>query len=85
MVRVSQGAADRVTAWRVRDALAVHPLLGGATAQIDILADFDVVTLQGWTLDDQVQQVALRLARRAAGVRPVQVHLQIRRCPGRAR
>lgn len=80
MVRVSHGAADRVTAWRVRDALAVHPLLGGATARIDILADFDAVILEGWTLDNQVQQLALRLARRAAGTRPVQMHLRIRRC-----
>src|SRR5690606_6179772 len=62
MVRVSHGTADRITAWRVRDALACHPLLGGATAQISIHADFESVTLEGWTLDDRVQQLAIRLA-----------------------
>lgn len=78
MVRVSHGTADRITAWRVRDALACHPLLGGATAQISIQADFESVTLEGWTLDDRVQQLAIRLAMRAAGRRAVQTHLHNR-------
>ncbi|RIK55393.1 MAG: hypothetical protein DCC57_05445 [Chloroflexi bacterium] len=80
MVRVSQGAADRATAWRVRDALAAHPLLGGSTAQISIQANFEAVTLDGWALDDQVQQLALRLAVRAAGRYPVHMQLRVRRC-----
>ncbi len=82
MVRVSHSASDRITAWRVRDALASHPLLGGATAQISIRADFDSVTLEGWALDDRVQQLALRMALRAAGRRPVQTFVRIRRCTG---
>lgn len=82
MVRISRGAADRITAWRVRDALASHPLLGGATAEICIEADFDSVTLEGWVLDEQVQQLAIRMARRAAGRNPVQTYLRIRRCAG---
>lgn len=80
MVRVSQNATDRVIAWRVRDALAGHPLLGGATAQISIRADFDSVTLEGCALDERVEQLALRLAMRAAGRRPVRTLLRIRHC-----
>lgn len=77
MVRVSLGASDPITAWRVRDALATHPLLGGATAQISIVASHDLVVLEGWTLDEALQTVALRLALRAAGRRPVQARLRI--------
>ncbi len=67
MVRVAINAPDPDTAWRVRDALASHPLLGGATAQITVLAGEHYIVLEGWTVDDQVKQVATRLARRAAG------------------
>ena len=67
MVRVAINATDPDTAWRVRDALASHPLLGGATAQITVIASQHCVILEGWTVDDQVRQLAIRLARRAAG------------------
>jgi hypothetical protein len=62
----------------VRDALASHPLLGGATAQITVIASNHCVVLEGWTVDDQVKQVALRLARRAAGHCAVQLRLHSR-------
>jgi len=78
MVRVSRSASDPITAWRVRDALAAHPLLGGATAQISVMASYETVILEGWTRDEKLQQVATRLALRAAGRRPVQTHLRIR-------
>ncbi len=76
MVRVAINATDPNTAWRVRDALASHPLLGGATAQITVIAHHNCVQLEGWTVDDQVKQLAMRLARRAAGrcVVRMQVH-----------
>ena len=80
MVRVAINAADPDTAWRVRDALASHPLLGGATAQITVVATHHCVTLEGWTVDDQVRQLAIRLARRAAGRCVVQLHLHSRQC-----
>jgi hypothetical protein len=75
MVRVAISAADPDTAWRVRDALASHPLLGGATAQITVIACHHYVELEGWTVDEQVKQLALRLARRAAGRCVVQLRL----------
>lgn len=78
MVRVAINAADPDTAWRVRDALASHPLLGGATAQITVVANHHSVVLEGWTVDDQVRQLAIRLARRAAGRCVVQMRLQSR-------
>ena len=78
MVRIAFNAPDPATAWRVRDALASHPLLGGATAHITIIACHHSVTLEGWTVDDEVQRIALHLARRAAGRRPVQLRLQRR-------
>jgi len=80
MVRVQQGTIDKATAWRIRDALASHPLLGGCTAQINIVAGADGVVLTGWTSDDELKQVASRLALRAAGKRPVQLALQTTRC-----
>jgi hypothetical protein len=79
MVRVAVNAADLNTAWRVRDALASHPLLGGATAQITVVAGPHCVLLEGWTVDDQVKQLAIRLARRAAGKCVVQMRLES--CP----
>jgi hypothetical protein len=78
MVRVAINAADPGTAWRVRDALATHPLLGGATAQITVIASHHCVVLEGWTVDDEVKQLAIRLARRAAGRCVVQMRLHSR-------
>jgi osmotically-inducible protein OsmY len=78
MVRVEINTADPDTAWRVRDALASHPLLGGATAQITVGASQQCVVLEGWTVDDRVKQLALRLARRAAGRCVVQIRLHSR-------
>jgi hypothetical protein len=80
MVRVAINAADLDTAWRVRDALASHPLLGGATAQITVIASHHCVILEGWTVDDQVRQLAIRLAKRAAGHCLVQLRLYSRQC-----
>ena len=76
MVRVARGVSDPSTAWRVRDALACHPLLGGATAQLEISASSEMVILEGWTLDATVERLAVHLARRAAGRRPVSVRIQ---------
>lgn len=75
MVRVAMNASDPDTAWRVRDALASHPLLGGATAHITVIACHHAVELEGWTVDEQVKQLALRLAKRAAGRCVVQFRL----------
>jgi hypothetical protein len=80
MVRVTLGASDPITAWRVRDVLAAHPLLGGATAQISVMACHDSVILEGWTLDERLHQLALRLARQAAGRRSVQTRLRVQHC-----
>ncbi len=78
MVRVDLNTADPCTAWRVRDALASHPLLGGATAHITIRATLTGVLLEGWTVDDEVQRLAQLLARRAAGKRSVELRLHSR-------
>lgn len=75
MVQIEIGSRDPAVAWRVRDALAAHPLLGGATAQIRIIASRDLVILEGWALDETVRALALRLAQRAAGRRAVQTRL----------
>jgi osmotically-inducible protein OsmY len=79
MIRVSPSTVDQATAWRVRDAMARHPLLGGAIAEIHITACRDVVTLEGWVLDEGLQELATRIAMRAAGSRPVTERLRIRR------
>jgi osmotically-inducible protein OsmY len=79
MIRVSPSTVDQATAWRVRDALARHPLLGGAIVQIQISACRDVVTLEGWVLDEGLQELATHIAVRAAGSRPVTERLRIRR------
>jgi osmotically-inducible protein OsmY len=81
MVRVTCPGADPSTAWRVRDALALHPLLSGAAARISVVMTKDSVVLEGWILDESLGQTALRLAMRAAGSRPVQAHLQVENCP----
>jgi hypothetical protein len=72
MVKVHITTTDLCAAWRVRDALAAHPLLGGATAQISVIAQSQRIILDGWAIDDEVIALAVRLARRAAGQRAVQ-------------
>lgn len=78
MVKVDQHTTDQIVAWRVRDALAAHPLLGGATAQIHVIASYECIVLSGWAVDDGVIQLAVRLARRIAGKRAV--HAELQRC-----
>jgi hypothetical protein len=80
MVRVHGDTSDRATAWRIRDALAAHPLLGGGAAQIRIIATREGIVLEGWTLDEDVRQLAVRMAHRAAGRRAVQLRLHVTRC-----
>jgi osmotically-inducible protein OsmY len=77
MICVSPSTIDQATAWRVRDAMARHPLLGGAIVQIQIEACRDAVTLEGWVLDEGLQQLAIQIARRAAGSRVVMERLRI--------
>lgn len=81
MIHVHQTTTDVITAWRVRDALAEHPLLAGCTAQISVIASNQGVILDGWTVDLHMVEVAVRLARRAAGHRIVCPKLH----PGRPR
>lgn len=83
MVRVANSATNKVVAWRVRDAMARHPSLNSATAQITIYTKRGVsgqhtVLLDGWALDERVRQLAIRLAVRAAGCHAVQAHLHTR-------
>jgi hypothetical protein len=80
MVRIHHSTTDKSTAWRVRDALACHPLLGGAMAQISVAAGNNHIVLKGWVADDALSQTALRLTIRAAGRRPVYLELQEGRC-----
>lgn len=75
MVKVHIATTDHVTAWRVRDALAVHPLLGGAMARIHVVATPHGIVLEGWVVDEQTVQLALKLACRAAGQRAVHPRL----------
>jgi osmotically-inducible protein OsmY len=84
MVRVSAVAPDLGTAWRIRDTMAAHPLLGGATAQIEVSASHECVTLDGWTLDEGLIKVAEKLAKPVAGKRSVENRIQAKRVPGRA-
>jgi len=76
MVKVDQTTTDRATAWRIRDALASHPLLGGCTARINIVASSDDITLSGWVSDEKLTQIVALLARRSAGKRPVHLRLK---------
>ncbi len=76
MVKVHHHTTDRIVAWRVRDALAAHPLLGGATAQIQVIGSYEGIILEGWVLDERVVQLALRLAHRVVGKRCIQLRLQ---------
>ncbi len=75
MVRVHATATDQCTAWRVRDALAAHPLLAGASAQIYIMAGHDGGVLEGWARDERIVQLAMRLAYRTVGRRSLQSRL----------
>lgn len=77
MVKVHHNTTDQIVAWRVRDVLAAHPLLGGATAQIHIIAGYEEIVLVGWAVDEAVVQLAIRLTQRVAGKRAVQRDLQI--------
>lgn len=79
MVKVSNKAREKIVAWRVRDAMARHPSLNSASAQIDVLTEWNemgqlVVVLQGWTLDEQLHCLASRLAGSATSC-PVQLKL----------
>lgn len=77
MVKVDPKTTDQIVAWRVRDTLAAHPLLGGATAQIHIIAGYEAVILVGWAVDESVLQLAVHLTQRIAGKRTVQPELEI--------
>ena len=79
MVKVDCQTTDQIVAWRVRDALAAHPLLGGATAQIHIIGGYDEIILEGWAADEQVIHLATQLTRRAAGRRTVAPRLKLNR------
>ncbi|MCB0090573.1 MAG: hypothetical protein KDE54_21870, partial [Caldilineaceae bacterium] len=66
MVKVSNNAAEKMVAWRVRDAMARHPSLNSASARIDVRTERNeagqlVVVLHGWTLDEQLHRLAFRL------------------------
>jgi hypothetical protein len=76
MVRIHHSTTDKAAAWRVRDSLAAHPLLGGAMAQISVTAANDHIMLTGWIADDHLKQIAVRLSTRAAGRRPIYVELK---------
>lgn len=80
MVTVHGDTSDWAMAWRIRDAMAAHPLLGGAAAQIRVIATRDGIVLEGWTLDEEVRSLAGRMAHRAAGRRLVQLKLSATRC-----
>ena len=80
MVRVSQTTSDQVTAWRIRDEMASHPLLGGAAAHINVIAGDEGIILEGWAFDEMVRSLAIRRALRAAGHLPVQTRLSIQHC-----
>ena len=80
MVSVHGDTSDRITAWRIRDALAAHPLLGGAAAQIRVIATHDGIVLEGWALDEEVRALAVKMALRAAGRRSVQLRLTVAGC-----
>lgn len=80
MVRVAATTTDHVTAWRVRDSLASHPMLGGGTASIRIMADHSRVQLEGWVMDAAVHELALKLAARSAGRRAVSTQISVENC-----
>ncbi len=83
VVTIHRGpTTEEALAWRVRDALAAHPMLSGPTARIRVGVDRDGVTLSGWIADSELGQTAVRLAMRAAGRRAVYVQLRTDRCLG---
>jgi hypothetical protein len=43
-----------------------------------VVAKHHCVLLEGWTVDDQVKQLAIRLAQRAAGRSPLQLCIHSR-------
>jgi len=75
MVKVHVTTTHHPAAWRVRDALAAHPLLAGAMAQIDVRACGQGIVLEGWAMDEATVQLAMRIACRAAGQHAVQPQL----------
>lgn len=77
MIRVAATTTDKHTAWRVRDALARHPLLGGGVTHIEIEAGQEQITLMGWVLDEGLCQLARKIAQREAGRRSVLIRLSI--------
>ena len=85
MVRVAAHTSDYSTAWRIRDSLAAHPLLGGGAANIRVTADHSGVVLEGWAMDNAVYDLALRMALRAAGRRAVSTQLTVQGCPNLSR
>ncbi len=80
MVHVAAATSDHVTAWRVRDSLASHPMLGGGTADIRVLADYTHVVLEGWAMDAAVHDLAMKMASRSAGRRAVSTHMTVENC-----
>ena len=85
MVTVQVRSTDPITAWRIRDVLACHPLLAGPRVDIQISADHDEVVLRGWVADARLIPMAGRLARTSAGSRSVHLELQHQaRCRGTA-
>lgn len=71
MVTVHVQSTDQITAWRIRDVLACHPLLAGTAVEIQISATRDGVVLHGCARDARLVQTAVRLARSTAGRRVV--------------
>lgn len=80
MVRVAPATSDHITAWRIRDLLASHPMLGGGAAEIRVVADHRRVVLEGWAMDAAVRDLALKMASRAAGKRAVSTQVAIQNC-----
>ena len=78
MVKVSYCTSDQMTAWRIRDVLAAHPLLGGATAHIDVTASHERIVLEGWTIDEELRKSAVALAIQVAGRRAVEPRISVR-------
>lgn len=76
MVRVHALTTDKITAWRIRDSLAGHPLLGSVAAQIDVQADHEAVTLTGWAADEGLLRLVKQLALSAAGRRSVSMQIR---------
>lgn len=71
MVIVHTKTTDHAAAWRVRDALAAHPLLAGALALIKVRATAQGIVLEGWVSHERAIPLAMHLACRVAGQRSV--------------